>query len=441
MTYTAHGLDFEAIGWTALYTSPSLVRHLIAEDGTLPDWLIEYRQSKLEPVPFGDRRNITFVPRAKDCTKWIKNNCPTGIRKRVPEIRLPKKRSMPRPLTIAQYQGHALHLLSRVLNIRLNASPFTLIVDDLSQRATPLTSEIMRRALSRNINVVVVAFEAADVDPAIHYIPAYGGITGAQLLEKIEVAMSERQESLVVVDSLYDLVNATDIDMGVLFDLVATRFASTLVGIYHQDILADQYPENAYAPQHLEYFQYLATTIFTCKSLAHVLAAKAASERSLAEPTFGLLQGAEGVVQCLDANDHRGIVFTAEFRRKSGRPESETFFLRETLISDYNEPLPLMRVGTLKQEFAVLIDQVPAYANEVVISLVKSAADAVESNQATDDLIESTFNLSITDKQKEARDGVILPYFDAQTANGGEGGRILYDMSMEDDFDEEEDEI
>ena len=35
----------------------------------------------------------------------------------------------------------------------------------------------------------------------------------------------------------------------------------------------------------------------------------------------------------------------------------------------------------------------------------------------------------------------MLPYLDAQKGEGGEGGRILYDMGAEDDFDEEEDEI
>ena len=55
--------------------------------------------------------------------------------------------------------------------------------------------------------------------------------------------------------------------------------------------------------------------------------------------------------------------------------------------------------------------------------------------------IESTFSLGLTDKQKAAREGVVLPYFDAQKGEGGEGGRILYDMGSEDDFDEEEDEI
>lgn len=52
----------------------------------------------------------------------------------------------------------------------------------------------------------------------------------------------------------------------------------------------------------------------------------------------------------------------------------------------------------------------------------------------------TTFELGLTERQKADREGVVLPYFDAQKG-GGEGGRILYDMGSEDDFDEEEDEI
>ena len=53
-----------------------------------------------------------------------------------------------------------------------------------------------------------------------------------------------------------------------------------------------------------------------------------------------------------------------------------------------------------------------------------------------------TFKLELTERQRQARDGVVLPYFDAQKGEaGGEGGKILYDMGAEDDFDEEEDEI
>ena len=56
--------------------------------------------------------------------------------------------------------------------------------------------------------------------------------------------------------------------------------------------------------------------------------------------------------------------------------------------------------------------------------------------------MDSTFSLGLTEKQRRDREGVVLPYFDAQKDEGmGEGGRILYDMGIEDDFDEEEDEI
>lgn len=321
--------------------------------------------------------------------------------------------------------------MSGVLNIRANASPFTLVLDDLNQRGMPFIGELIRRGLSRNVNVVIISFEAARFHPAVQNIAAYGDKSGEQILQDTRNAMKGAKESLVVVDSLYELLNDKNVDMGALFNLVAGEFASTLVGIYHQDMLPAQDMQSAYSPQALDLFKYMATTVITCKSFAHVLAAKAAKERSLPEPTHGLIQGAEGIVQCLDANDYRGIVLEAEFRRKSGRPECETYFLRAARTSDYNVPLPGKPFGTLKQEFVTLLDQVPAYGDKEVIGLVDAAANDME----------STFNLGLTDKQKQAREGVVLPYFDAQKGEGGEGGRILYDMGSEDDFDEEEDEI
>ena len=339
---------------------------------------------------------------------------------------------MARPVNVAQYQRHSLQLITRILNIRTNASPFTLILDDLNQRAMPLVGELVRRGLSRNVNVVVVSFEATRFHSAVCSVPAYGDETGEQILQSIRNALSEAKESLVIVDSLYELLSVKNIDMGALFNLVAGEFASTLIGVYHQDTVPDQDAHKAYAPQPLDLFKYMATAVITCKSFAHVLAAKAARERSRPEPTHGLLQDAEGIVQCLDANDRRGIVIEAEFRRKSGRPESETYFLRAARRSDYNAPLPGMVFGTLRQEFVTLLDQVPAYGVSEVTGLINTAANEIE----------STFNLGLTDKQKQAREGVVLPYFDAQKGEGaGEGGRILYDMGEEDDFDEEEDEI
>ncbi|KAF2826169.1 hypothetical protein CC86DRAFT_350658 [Ophiobolus disseminans] len=391
------------------------------------------------PKPLGRSRKAQYAPkptntvRARDCNSWIKksNFRLDGVskRKRKPEGR-PARNAMV-SLNHWQHQRHHVHLMSRVLNIRTNASPFTLILDDLNQRALPFVCELVRRGLSRNVNVVVVAFETTRFPGGVRHIPAHAASNGDQLLLQLTRAMDEAKESLVIVDSLYELLQIEGIDMSALFNLVAGKFASTLVGVYHQDMLPAQDAQNPYAPQTLDLLKYLATSIVICKSFAHVLAAKVARERSLAEPTYGLLQGAEGVVECLDANDHRGIVLEAEFRRKSGRPESEVYFLRTAHPSDYNVPVPGMIFGTLKQEFVALLEQVPAYGNSGVLALINLAADDIE----------STFNLGLTEKQKQAREGVVLPYTDAQKGEGGEGGRILYDMGVEDDFDEEEDEI
>jgi len=89
----------------------------------------------------------------------------------------------------------------------------------------------------------------------------------------------------------------------------------------------------------------------------------------------------------------------------------------------------------------MLLDDHPLYASTLSVLGV-----AVNDGQGEEE-VETTFNLSLTEKQKRDREGVVLPYFDAQRDGGaagpGEGGRILYDMGAEDreDFDDEEDEI
>jgi elongator complex protein 5 len=341
---------------------------------------------------------------------------------------------MARPAHVAQYQRHTLQLITKILNTRAAASPFTLILDDLHQRAAPLVGEIIRRALSRGTKTIVISFESTRFHPSLHHIPASPTTTPASLLASLQAALAGTKESLVVVDSLADLLE-TGLDLSALFSLVAGTFTSTLVGILHTDVPPTPCtPASAYAPPALDLCRFLATTILSVKSFSHVLAARAAAQRSLAEPAHGLLAGAEGVVQSRGANDARGVVVEAEFRRKSGRDESEVFFLRAPRAGDYGVPGAGKAFGPLKGEFVVLLAQVEEFRADVV------GGGVGEGDGAAD--VQSTFNLGLTEKQKVAREGVVLPYFDAQKGEGaGEGGRILYDMGEEDDFDEEEDEI
>lgn len=86
----------------------------------------------------------------------------------------------------------------------------------------------------------------------------------------------------------------------------------------------------------------------------------------------------------------------------------------------------------------------PSEHSRAILSLLEdhSSYRPVDNTAAadSDSRTESTFELGLTEKQRRDREGVVLPYFDAQKG-GGDGGRILYDMGSEDDFDEEEDEI
>jgi elongator complex protein 5 len=180
----------------------------------------------------------------------------------------------------------------------------------------------------------------------------------------------------------------------------------------------------------LTLLKYLATTIFTTHSLHPVLACKAARDRSHAEPSFGLELATEGVLQGLGANGQDGIVLEMEHRRKSGRGVREWYFLPATSAPSATTGSPPAAISTKgTRTDVILLEDHPLYRTP------EQKAEADQEVEAG-----TTFELGLTEKQRRERDGVVLPYFDAQKG-GGEGGRILYDMGSEDDFDEEEDEI
>lgn len=205
----------------------------------------------------------------------------------------------------------------------------------------------------------------------------------------------------------------------------AGKAEASLVVTYHQDVPALP-QQNPYPPSPLSVLTYLATSIVTLHSFSHILAQKAARDRSLAAPVFGLEEEQDGVLlgrldKLAGTGATEGIVLELEHRRKSGRGVLEWYLLP-----------PASRYS-------------PQHVKEVVTLLDDNILynPPMESDtNPDDDEPKSTFELGLTDRQRRDREGVVLPYFDAQHGDGpGEGGRILYDMGEEDDFDEEEDEI
>lgn len=196
------------------------------------------------------------------------------------------------------------------------------------------------------------------------------------------------------------------------------------MAVYHVDVAnaGSNSSKDAYAPAPQALLKYLATTIVTTHSLHHVLARKAARERSHGEPSFGLEEGVEGVLQGRHANEAEGTVLEMEYRRRSGRGVREWYFLP-------SRKSPATSSSAKPAETIMLLEDHPQYRGP-----------EQDQQSQTEDDSNTTFELGLTDKQRQAREGVVLPYFDAQKGEG-DGGRILYDMGSEDDFDEEEDEI
>ena len=199
----------------------------------------------------------------------------------------------------------------------------------------------------------------------------------------------------------------------------------SLVAVYHTDVPAVLTRSlNEYEPLPFTVLCHLATAVLRTSSLYQEIECQKARNRSVAEPEWGLREDREGVLVGLEdrrrAEDRGGVVVEMELRRRSGRTVTEKFIL-------LRKPSDAAGVGKL-----MLLNDHPVFT----VPNNESKDCAGEEEPA------STFDLGLTEKQRKDRADVVLPYFDAQVDIGaGEGGRILYEMGREDDFDDEEDEI
>jgi elongator complex protein 5 len=229
--------------------------------------------------------------------------------------------------------------------------------------------------------------------------------------------------------------------------------STSLLLTYHLDLPNPVLPTPPlnYSPDPLKLLAFMATTVIKTHALAMLYVQKQARERSLPEPIIGLEEGVEGVLKGGNPGSDRvtsgaalkkydgGCVLEVEFRRKSGRAINEWFWLAPPSHVAYSiaksSGVTAIASKTRDKERLILLDDHP---------LFKTGPSATSTDVTLDsDMTDTTFNLGLTEKQRRDREGVVLPYMDAQKEQGwsGEGGRILYDMGVEDDFDEEEDEI
>ncbi|KAK3378146.1 Elongator complex protein 5 [Podospora didyma] len=337
------------------------------------------------------------------------------------------------PSAQVHQRNHSLLLLQKLLNQRDGASPLNLIIDSLEQSAAPLVREFINRAKIGKTKVVFVSLATVKKPPNVDiFVKARGKSLKALASEIIShyaapAALKSNskdtpvQKYLVIIDSLNPLACREPRLLPDFFKGVIGASAS-LVAVYHGDvpiILPKTFSE--YEPHPLTLLTHLATTVFQVSSLYQAVEIKRAQSRSLQEPEWGLREGREGVLVGLNKGHEKeapiaGMVIDMEMRRRSGRGVAAKFVLAGTagitLLSDH----PLF--------------------------VAPQDTGAGNAEETADGEADTTFSLGLTDKQRKDREGIVLPYFDAQTDIGaGEGGRILYEMTWEDDFDDEEDEI
>ncbi|KAI1297486.1 Elongator complex protein 5 [Xylaria venustula] len=371
---------------------------------------------------------------------------------------------MPSSTTTTQShaRSHALLLLQKLLNLRDSASPLTLVLDTLEQSGKPILREFISRAQISKTKIIHVSFATLRKPAGIDVFIRAPGKTAESLRSEIvsHYPAGHTHKTLLILDELNPLASSIPADLTLFLTSLITGPAISLVGLYHTDVpLSSPSPNpshSPYAPHPLTILTHLATAVLRTSNLHHAVAHRRAQNRSQREPEFGLDEGKEGVLIGLGGRKGKvaagtgingvggggggGLVLEMELRRRSGRAVAETFVLIPNTI-----PTTPSKANVTTQQIPpsklYLLSDHPEFLDPEIVG-GGSAQGTGAGGEGEEQQPESTFNLGLTEKQRRDREGIVLPYFDAQTDIGaGEGGRILYEMGREDDFDEEEDEI
>ncbi|KAI4113884.1 MAG: hypothetical protein LQ345_005221 [Seirophora villosa] len=345
----------------------------------------------------------------------------------------------------------SLLLLQKTLKFHPSTSPFTLVLDSVEQSAAGFVKECVAGVKGDIIYISYTSNKTppSNIDMDIDtFIPARRKTPEALKREIISACSSSSstkqtneqtiagRRTLLIISPVTTLLTrhpTLNISSYLLSLLSPT---TSLLGIHHQDIplptAAADAPSSSspYHPSPQTLLTYLATTILTLHAFPQALARKTASDRSAREPLFGLAENRPGVIAGMGGNAYAraGMVLEMEHRRKSGRAVRATFFM----------PPPAPDAAGFGGGVR-LLEEHPLFGAPDVGGEKEGKGEEGEGEEGGGG---TTFELGLTEKQREAREGVVLPYFDAQKKEGGgEGGRILYQMGTEDDFDEEEDEI
>ncbi|KAL6946812.1 hypothetical protein ACO0QE_001661 [Hanseniaspora vineae] len=299
-------------------------------------------------------------------------------------------------------------LLKRLLSLK-DPSPLYLITDTVAHTAkNSILNEFAFQSVS-DLKILYVSFETLNKP---HYASEF--VRASQYSQSPQTLVTELQARIkllqaktahAIVLCVFDNIDYVDsTEVAKIVQMLAEPRVS-LCAIYHRDNLGHEespstalkdsiLQQNIY-PNTYELLKYIATNVL--EIYPNVSSNKNVDDDEELESLVSQFYLPKGL------NNLHSYELRLINRRKSGR--------------------------SLKFDFIINSE-----THEYVHKVAKAASSEDASEPSFDGL--TTFNLNTTNKQKQAKDQVDLPFLEAQSFNTG--GAIVYEFEKDDDYDEED---
>jgi elongator complex protein 5 len=184
----------------------------------------------------------------------------------------------------------------------------------------------------------------------------------------------------------------------------------SVVALFHADIPLLGYPAHLPVPETL--LSFLATTLVRVRSTTHVQLEREAAQRARTSIIDLDMEGKDIFLPKVGCQDTQ-VFLQVEHRRRSGRGVHERCVLdtaTSTILAESDVPALQQTITSAKEE----------------------AKDSLETD--------IPFKLSLSEKEKQDREEVMLPHFNMQDlpASEKQHGHIYYEPDSGDDFDAED---
>lgn len=291
---------------------------------------------------------------------------------------------------MSAFSQNASVLLKRIFSLKEESS-FILCTDTMAQTSEYLISEFAYNIKGSDNAVIYVSFEHFNRPVyAKNYIDA-SSMSIKQIMSTVTSQLPKsdnvQKKSLVVIDS----INYIPIEVICEFVKYLVSRYVTVVAIYHMCMPTQRVESLQHYPNTVQLLKFIATTVF---EISAYRTADDGGDLDLELNRFVIPRNLNSSVYIVNLVN----------KRKSGRALSY-----KILINSETHEYRLIEDNNENQE---------TESNAEALSLL------------------TTFNLGTTEKQKQIKEQVELPYLEAQKFNTG--GAIVYEFEKDDDHDEED---